>query len=128
MASIGTKKFGESSVSSSGAREEPFSLLLSVQRATRLTVGERAFIAETKTRIVKHARIQTRGGARTHAREERRGGRRDIAGSWRLGVRGIGGDGPRGEEVRWDGTIDRVALVASGSKKSRRAKSDGCGR
>lgn len=45
-----------------------------------------------------------------------------------VAARGKGGDGPRGEGVEWDGTIDRVALVASGSKKSRRAKSDGRGR
>lgn len=45
-----------------------------------------------------------------------------------MAARGKGGDGPRDEGVEWDGTIDRVALVASGSKKSRRAKSDGRGR
>lgn len=75
-------------------------------------------------------RTQTRGRARTHAREEWcGGGRGGVTG--RCGVvaaRGKGGDGPRGEGVEWDGTIDRVALVASGSKKSRRAKSDGRGR
>lgn len=32
------------------------------------------------------------------------------------------------ERKVWDGTIDRVALVASGSKKSRRAESGAVGR
>lgn len=87
------------------------------------------FIAETKTRIVKHATdTNTRRGPHARSRRVVRG-RGGVTG--RCGVvaaRGKGGDGPRGEGVEWDGTIDRVALVASGSKKSRRAKSDGRGR
>lgn len=103
---VGIKNFGESSFLRQAKEERPFSYFLSVERAARLTVSERAFIAETKTRIVKHARTQTRGRVRTHARREWCRERRGIVAVGRK--RGARGGGPRGEGEVWDGTIDRV--------------------
>lgn len=75
-----------------------------------------------------------RGPARTLEKSGAGGGEGPTGRCGVVAARGKreGGRGWRwaegGEGVRWDGTIDRVVLVASGSKKSRRAKSDGRGR
>lgn len=71
-----------------------------------------------------HEHKHAAGSARTL--EESGAGNDGIVAAGRK--RAARGGGPRGEGEVWDGTIDRVALVASGSKKSRRAESDGRGR
>lgn len=75
-----------------------------------------------------HGHKHAAGPARTLEKSGAGEGQRVTGRCGVVAARGKGGDGPRGEGVEWDGTIDRVALVASGSKKSRRAKSDGRGR
>lgn len=73
-----------------------------------------------------------------HVHEERRGaggsggGIAGLRPGWEEAKRAEGRASGRRAEGRerkvWDGTIDRVALVASGSKKSRRAESGAVGR